>query len=107
MIRYTLFSRPLFKFIFIIGLLTSFSLSVIVPSLHLITGDNMKVVQLDWEQDSEEENKDASEEIDKKLQSPSHFSKKLWGYPKAEITPKIINFYSYTFKEIYSPPPEI
>jgi hypothetical protein len=107
MIRYTLFSRPLLKSIFIIGLLTSFFLSVTVASLHLITGDPMKVVQLDWEQDSEEENKDASEEKDKKLESPSGFSKKLWGYPTAEITPKIINFYSYSFKEIYSPPPEM
>jgi hypothetical protein len=99
MIRYTLFSRPLFKFIFIIGLLTSFSLSVTAPSLNLITGDTIEVVLLDWQQDSEEK--------DKKLESPSGFSKKLWGYPTAEITPKIINFYSYSFKEIYSPPPEM
>jgi hypothetical protein len=107
MIRYTLFSRPLFKFIFIIGLLTSFSLSVTAPSLNLITGDTIEVVLLDWQQDSEEENQDVSEEKDKKLESPSGFSKKLWGYPTAEITPKIINFYSYSFKEIYSPPPEM
>ena len=107
MIRYTLFSRPLFKFILIIGLLTSFSLSVTAPALNLITGDTIEVVLLDWQQDSEEENQDVSEEIDKKLESPSGFSKKLWGYPTAEITPKIINFYSYSFKEIYSPPPEM
>ena len=107
MIRYTLFSRPLFKFIFIIGLLTSFSLSVTAPALNLITGDTIEVVLLDWQQDSEEENQDVSEEKDKKLESPSHFSRQLLGYNTEETTSAIINFYSYSLKEIFSPPPEM
>lgn len=101
------FSRPLLKSFFIIGLLSSFSLSVTGATLHLITGDSLEVLQLDWKQDSEEENQDTSEEKDKKLESQSGFSKKLWGSPTSEITSKIINFYSYSFKEIYSPPPEM
>lgn len=101
------FSRPLLKSFFIIGLLSSFSLSVTGATLHLITGDSLEVLQLDWKQDSEEENQDTSEEIDKKLESQSHFSRQLLGYNTEETTSVIINFYSYSLKEIFSPPPEM
>ncbi|NDG45713.1 MAG: hypothetical protein EBY37_00875 [Flavobacteriia bacterium] len=90
------FSRPLLKSFFIIGLLSSFSLSVTGATLHLITGDSLEVLQLDWKQDSEEENQDTSEE-----------TRQLLGYNTEETTSVIINFYSYSLKEIFSPPPEM
>jgi hypothetical protein len=107
MICYTLFSRPLFKFIFIIGLLTSFSLSLTAPVLNLITGDTIEVVLLDWQQDSEEENQDTSQEKDKKLESQYDFSKRLLSFKTKRGTNPIINFYNASFKEIFSPPPEV
>ncbi|MGB1113616.1 MAG: hypothetical protein ACPG14_02375 [Flavobacteriaceae bacterium] len=101
------FSTPQLKFLFISGILYSFLLPNISETLNLIIGDTPEIIQIDWQQDSEEENQDTSEEKDKKLESQYDFSKRLLSFKTKRGTNPIINFYNASFKEIFSPPPEV
>lgn len=101
------FSTPQLKFFFISGILYSFLLSNISETLNLIIGDTPEIIQIDWQQDSEEENQDTSQEKDKKLESQYDFSKWLLSFKTKRGTNPIFNFYNASFKEIFSPPPEV
>ena len=101
------FSTPQLKFLFILGILYSFLLPNISETLNLIIGDTPEIIQIDWQQDSEEENQDTSQEKDKKLESQYDFSKRLLSFKTKRGTNPIINFYNASFKEIFSPPPEV
>lgn len=101
------FSTPQLKFLFISGILYSFLLPNISETLNLIIGETPEIIQIDWQQDSEEENQDTSQEKDKKLESQYDFSKRLLSFKTKRGTNPIINFYNASFKEIFSPPPEV
>lgn len=101
------FSTPQLKLLFISGILYSFLLPNISETLNLIIGDTPEIIQIDWQQDSEEENQDTSQEKDKKLESQYDFSKRLLSFKTKRGTNPIINFYNASFKEIFSPPPEV
>ncbi|MEL0072915.1 MAG: hypothetical protein VW710_00545 [Flavobacteriaceae bacterium] len=101
------FSTPQLKFLFISGILYSFLLPNISETLNIIIGDTPEIIQIDWQQDSEEENQDTSQEKDKKLESQYDFSKRLLSFKTKRGTNPIINFYNASFKEIFSPPPEV
>jgi len=102
-----IFSLDTMKYFFVIGILTSLTLSTTLESLSLLSENSFEIVKGEWQEDSQEETENQREKLEKKIQ-PQILSYNYWFSLKITTLLYVLSeSYKDSFLEIYSPPPEL
>ena len=101
------FSVVVLKYIFVFGLLLSLTLSTTLESLSLLSENSFDIVNVDWQEDSEEEKEDKIEEAEKKIQTLHMVYLHPLFLRKVKSLNSVSKFNSNFFIEIHIPPPEL
>ena len=101
------FSFNTVKYLFIIGVLSSLSLSTTLESLSLLSENSFEILKVEWQQDSEEEKEDQRETNEKKIQSQLITLNHLFKEDSTNRSNSLSFFFSDLFIEIHKPPPKL
>lgn len=96
----------LVKTLFVIGVLSSLTLSTTLESLSLLSEDSYELVNIDFQEDSEED-KEKREVDDTKIKPQLLSYSQLHLSEKFNVLHSRVEFYSNSILEISIPPPEL
>ena len=99
-------SADVMKYLFVIGVLSSLILSTTLESLSLLNENSYELVNIDFQEDSEEEKEDKREVDDIKIQHQFLAENIKLLSEKFSLLHAALDFYSNSIIEIHIPPPE-
>ena len=99
-------SADIMKYLFVIGVLSSLTLSTTLESLSLLNENSYELVNIDFQEDSEEEKEDKREVDDIKIQHQFLAENRKLLSEKFSLLHAALDFYSKSIIEIHIPPPE-
>ena len=99
-------SNNIVKYLFVIGVLTSLTLSTTLDSLSLLSENSYELVNIDFQEDSEEEQEEKREVDDIKIQHKFLTENRQSYLEKFNLFHAAVDIYSNSIIEIYIPPPE-
>ena len=99
-------STDIVKYLFVIGVLTSLTLSTTLDSLSLLSENSYELVNIDFQEDSEEEQEEKREVDDIKIQHQFLTENIKLLSEKFSLLHAALDFYSNSIIEIHIPPPE-
>jgi hypothetical protein len=97
----------LVKTLFVIGVLSSLTLSTTLESLSLLSEDSYEIVNIDFQEDSEEDKEEKREVDDTKIKPQLLSYSQLHLSEKFNVLHSRVEFYSNSILEISIPPPEL
>lgn len=100
------FSLNTVKYLFVIGILASLTLSTTLQSLSLLSENSFEILKVEWQQDSEEEKEDQRENNENKIQPQLFALNHLYIENSTRELNSLSFFFSDSFIEIYTPPPK-
>ena len=99
-------SADIMKCLFVIGMLSSLTLSTTLESLSLLNENSYELVNIDFQEDSEEEKEEKREVDDIKIQHQFLAEYRELLSEKFNLLYAALDFYSHSIIEIHIPPPE-
>ena len=99
-------SADVMKYLFVIGVLSSLTLSTTLESLSLLNENSYELVNIDFQEDSEEEKEDKREVYDIKIQHQFLAENRQSYLEKFNLLHAAVDIYSNSIIEIHIPPPE-
>ena len=99
-------SNNIVKYLFVIGVFTALTLSTTLDSLSLLGENSYELVNIDFQEDSEEEQEEKREVDDIKIQHQFLTENRQSYLEKFNLLNAAVDIYSNSIIEIHIPPPE-
>jgi len=99
-------SAGIVKYLFVIGVLSSLTLSTTLESLSLLNENSYELVNIDFQEDSEEEKEEKREVDEFKIQHLFLAENRQLLLKQFNLFHVALDFYSNSIIEIQIPPPE-